>query len=228
MTTLTLFTVAILAVVVGVLLFRIIPAMQTYFMYRGKRLVTCPETLETEAVDVAARKAAAWTFVGESTLRLDRCSRWPERQDCGQECLKQVEPDPENCLLWNIVSQWYEGQCCVYCRKRFGPLLRLDDHLDHAPALMGPDHKTVEWSQFRPEQLPELFSTYRPVCWDCHRSNVPSRAPRVVRVSESVTWSGSAALRTERLTCNRPTDRLRSSGATFVIEGTSSAYRSNA
>jgi hypothetical protein len=168
MTTLTLFTVAILAVVVGVLLFRIIPAIQTYFMYRGKRLVTCPETLETEAVDVAARKAAAWTFVGESTLRLDRCSRWPERQNCGQECLKQVEADPENCLLWNIVSKWYEGQCCVYCRKRFGPLLRLDDHLHHAPALMGPDHKTVEWSQFRPEQLSELFSAYRPVCWDCH------------------------------------------------------------
>ena len=64
MTTLTLFTVAVLALIVGILLFRIIPAMQTYFMYRGKRLVTCPETLEPEAVDVAARKAAAWTFVG--------------------------------------------------------------------------------------------------------------------------------------------------------------------
>ena len=64
MTTLTLFTVAVLALIVGILLFRIIPAMQTYFMYRGKRLVTCPETLKTEAVDVAARKAAAWTFVG--------------------------------------------------------------------------------------------------------------------------------------------------------------------
>lgn len=33
---------------------------------------------------------------------------------------------------------------------------------------MGPDHKTVEWSQFRPEQIPEAFSSYWPVCWDFH------------------------------------------------------------
>ena len=80
MTTLTLLAIALLAVVAGLFLSRIIPAVQTYFMYRGKRLITCPETLTKEAVDVAARKAAASAFVGDSTLRLDQCSRWPERQ----------------------------------------------------------------------------------------------------------------------------------------------------
>jgi hypothetical protein len=164
MTTLTLLVVAVVAVVAGVVLFRVIPMAQTYFMYRGKRLITCPETLEKEAVDVAAGKAALWAFAGEPILCLDQCSRWPERHDCGQECLSQIEADPENCLVWNIVSNWYEGQSCAYCHTRFGPL----HHLDHAPALMGPDHKTIEWDHLQPEQLPEVFATHKPVCWNCH------------------------------------------------------------
>ncbi len=171
MTTLTLLAIALLAVVVGLILFRTIPAVQTYFTYRGKRLITCPETLTKEAVDVAAKKAAAWAFAGEFDLRVDQCSRWPERRDCGQECLQQIEADPENCLVWNIVSNWYEGQRCVYCHKSFGPLQRFDP----TPALLGPDRKTVEWNHFRPEQLPELFSTCRPVCWGCHATEAPRK-----------------------------------------------------
>jgi hypothetical protein len=164
MTTLNLLLIAFLAVVAGLVLFRVIPVVQTYFRYRGKRLITCPETLTTEAVDVAARKAAAWAFIGESELCTDKCSGWPERRDCGQECLQQIEADPENCLVWNIVSKWYEGQSCVYCHSRFEPF----HYLDRALALMGPDRKTVKWEHFLPEQLPELFSTYKPVCWNCH------------------------------------------------------------
>ena len=156
--------IAILAAVVGVILFHIVPAVQTYFTYRGKRLITCPETRKTAAVDVAARKAAASTFVGEPKLRLDQCSRWPERQHCGQDCLQQIEADPDNCLVWNIVSNWYEGQSCALCHKHLGRL----EHFDHAPALMDPDHKTTEWDQLRPEQLPEIFATYQPMCWNCH------------------------------------------------------------
>lgn len=167
MTTLSLLAIAVLAVVVaGLVLSRMIPAVQTYFTYRGKRLVTCPETLTKQAVDVAATKAATSAFIGESALRLDQCSRWPERHDCGQECLRQIETDPENCLLWNVVSNWYEGQKCAYCHERFGRL----HHLDPAPALTGPDHKPVEWDHFKPELLPELFLTYKPVCWSCHAS----------------------------------------------------------
>ena len=45
MTTLTLLAIAVVAVAVGLFLSRVIPAVQAYFMYRGKRLITCPETL---------------------------------------------------------------------------------------------------------------------------------------------------------------------------------------
>jgi len=163
--TVTVF-IALLVVVlaVGLFVFRAIPGVGAYFGYRGKRLITCPETHTTEAVDVAAGEAALGAFLTEPTLHLKECSRWPERQNCGQECLQQIEADAENCLVWNVVSKWYEGKSCIFCHKQIGPL----HHVDHAPALLAPDHTTVEWNQVRPEQLPEIFKTCLPVCWSCH------------------------------------------------------------
>ena len=155
--------IALLAGLAGVVLFRFIPVVRTYLLYRGKRIVTCPETLMPEAVDVAAGSAAISAFCGSPEPRLDQCSRWPQHRDCGQECLKQIEADPDNCLVWNIVSHWYEGQNCALCHKGFGRLHHLDP-----PALMGPDRKTIEWERFLPQQLPEAFSSYKPVCWNCH------------------------------------------------------------
>lgn len=159
-----LLAVILLALAVGLFLIRAIPGARAYFGYRGKRIIVCPETHQPAAVDVDAGQAALGAFLAEPTLRLEECSRWPERQDCGQDCLQQLEVNPENCLVWNIVSKWYAGKKCVYCHKTFGKL----HHLDHAPALLSPDHKTVEWKDVRPEQLPEVFATHRPVCWNCH------------------------------------------------------------
>lgn len=159
-----LVAIAVLVLAAGLFIFRAIPGVRAYFKYRGKRLVTCPETHTTEAVDVDEKEAALGLFLYEPTLHLKQCSRWPERQNCGQECLSQVEADPENCLVWKIVSRWYEGKKCALCHKPFGPL----HHLDHAPALLAPDRKTVEWTDIRPEQLPSVFSTYQPLCWSCH------------------------------------------------------------
>jgi hypothetical protein len=164
MTLTLIIIIAVLALAVGLFAFRAIPGVRAYFTYRGKRLVICPETHKTVAVDVNAKEAAEGAFLSEPTLRLSSCTRWPERQDCGQDCLQQIEGDPANCLVWNIVSKWYEGKTCVFCRKAIGPL----HHLDHVPALLGPDFKTVEWKQVRPEQLPNIFSTHQPVCWNCH------------------------------------------------------------
>ena len=148
----------------GLFVFRAIPGIRTYFQFRGKRLITCPETHTTEAVDVAAGEAAVGAFMMEPTLRLKECSRWPERESCGQDCLSQIEVGPENCLVWNIVGKWYEGKECVYCHKPIGEL----KHLDHAPALLGPDFRTAEWREFKPQDLPGVFATHQPVCWNCH------------------------------------------------------------
>ncbi len=159
-----LIAIVVVVLAVGLFVFRAIPGIRAYFGFRGQRLITCPETHKTEAVEVAAGEAAIGAFLTEPTLRLSDCSRWPERQDCGQQCLQQIEVDPENCLVWNIVSKWYEGKSCVFCHKQIGPL----HHIDHVPALLAPDHKTIEWKRIRPQQLPEVFETHRPVCWNCH------------------------------------------------------------
>jgi hypothetical protein len=164
MTVPVLIALAVVALAVGLFVFRAIPGVRAYFDLRGKRLITCPESHTSEAVEVAAAEAGVGAFLSEPTLRLKECSRWPERQDCGQECLKQIEIDPENCLVWNIVSKWYEGKSCVFCHKQIGPL----HQLDHAPALLAPDHNTLEWKRVRPQQIPEIFETHRPVCWNCH------------------------------------------------------------
>ncbi|HUO17694.1 MAG TPA: hypothetical protein VMX38_22115 [Verrucomicrobiae bacterium] len=161
-------TVLLVTVVVlfalGLFIFRAIPGIRAYLQFRGKRLVTCPESHSTEAVGINATEAAVGAFLTEPTLRLKECSRWPERQNCGQDCLQQIEIDPQNCLVWNLVSKWYEGKSCVFCHKQIGPL----HHLDHAPALLAPDLKTIEWKDVQPQQLPEVFETHRPVCWNCH------------------------------------------------------------
>jgi len=159
-----LVTVLLAFAAFGLLIYRAVPALRAYLVYRGKRLVTCPENHKAAAVDVAAGKAAAGAFVGKVELSLDHCSRWPEMHNCGQTCLAQVQADPEHCLLWNVVSEWYEGQNCAFCKKPFSALR----HVDHTPALVGPDQKTFEWSEVRPEQLPEVLSKCRPVCWNCH------------------------------------------------------------
>jgi hypothetical protein len=172
MTVSVLITLAVVVLAAGFFVFRALPGIRVYFDYRGKRLITCPETHKTAAVEVAAKEAAVGAFLTEPTLRLSECSRWPERQDCGQECLQQIEIDPANCLVWNIVSRWYEGKSCVFCHKPIGPL----HHLDHAPALLGPDFKTTEWKQMHPEELTEVMATHQPVCWNCHVAETFRRA----------------------------------------------------
>jgi hypothetical protein len=157
-------TFAVLVLAVALFVFRAVPGVRTFFRFRGKRLVTCPETHAPEAVNVSAAEAGLGAFFNEPTLRLNQCSRWPERQGCGQDCLQQIETDSQRCLVWNIVSKWYEGKSCVFCHK---PIKQLH-HVDHAPALLGPDFRTTEWKNVSPETLPKIFSTHQPVCWDCH------------------------------------------------------------
>ena len=59
MMTLTLLIIATAALFGGIILVRSIPALSAYFTFRGKRLVTCPETHRIEGVDLAAGKAGS-------------------------------------------------------------------------------------------------------------------------------------------------------------------------
>src|SRR6185503_10341548 len=108
------YLVVLVLAVVG--LYLVVPfAAHAYLRYRGKRIITCPETRRPAAVQVDARHAALTAAISRPELRLKTCSRWPEREDCGQECLLQVELSPEDCLVRNMLTSWYTGKRCVSC-----------------------------------------------------------------------------------------------------------------
>ena len=131
-----------------------------YRRFRGTRLVTCPETHTTAAVEVDAWRAA----LTGTELRLEDCSRWPERETCGQECLRQIEVAPEDCLVRTILTKWYRDRPCALCSIAFGTI----EAWGHRTALLSPEGKTMEWSEVQSEKLPEVLATHRAVCWNCH------------------------------------------------------------
>jgi len=135
-----------------------------WLRYRGTRIVVCPENREMVAVAVDAPHAAFTAPQGRSDLRLESCTRWPERQGCGQECLGQVESAPEACLLRTILGEWYQGKTCALCGRAFGAI----HWHDRRPALSAPDGRLVTWDGFRPEQVIDVLASHKPICWDCH------------------------------------------------------------
>jgi hypothetical protein len=170
--------VALAALVVGgVALFKV------WFAWRQKRLITCPENEKTAAVRVDALRAAAGGLTGHAHVRLSECSRWPEKQGCGQECLSQIEKGPGECLVRTLVAQWYEGKACASCGKPIQDVAWADQR----PGLFSPDGRLVAWPDVAPETLPDLFRTHAPVCWNClvvgnvalaHPDEVTVRPPR--------------------------------------------------
>ena len=162
MTTWLYFVVTL--VVVGVLYALLRRPISEYIKMRGARVVTCPDNEQPAAVTVDARLAAITAAGGREQLRLDSCSRWPEKAGCGQECLKQIEAQPADCLVKTQVSRWYADKSCAICGKGLGQA----DWAAHRPALQAPDGRTLEWSEVRPEAMFEVMASHAAICWDCH------------------------------------------------------------
>jgi len=158
MTPLALVLVALVAVVAIGLLLR--TPIQRYLQMRGDRVVTCPDNEQ----HVAVRVDAGHAVMSSGKLRLESCTRWPEKAGCGQDCLREIEAQPMDCLVKMQVSRWYAGKACVLC----GTALDAVDWLEHRPALRQPDGRTVEWATVPPQTLYDVLATHEPVCWDCH------------------------------------------------------------
>lgn len=159
---------AIYVIAAVIVLVAVYPALWTmaeaYVQFRGRRVITCPETHQCATVEVDAGRAAISRVLGQPALRLSECSRWPERQNCGQECLAQIEAAPADCLLVTMLKKWYEGKSCVYCGKPLGEV----NWLEHRPAARSPEGKTIQWNEVPAEAIPQMLQTYQPVCWNCH------------------------------------------------------------
>lgn len=140
---------------------------RTYFHMRGARVVTCPENQHKAGVELDARAAAFSGVLHAPALRLRSCTRWPEKQDCGQECLRQVAAAGEDCLLRNMLAAWYQGKSCALCDRPFGEI----DWASRKPGLMTPEGSFTGWEQVDPGQIDEVLATHRPVCFACHVAN---------------------------------------------------------
>lgn len=155
---------AVIAFVVLVVAITAVISAIAWFRLRGRRVITCPESKTVEVVEVDAVKGALQDmFRDRPALNLSSCSRWPERQDCGQECLTQIEGSRDGCLLVSMLAQWYEGKSCAYCNR---PFKDISWH-EHRPGLRSPKGDLVEWSDFPPQTVFDVLSDHEPVCWDC-------------------------------------------------------------
>jgi hypothetical protein len=170
--------VILLALVVGA-----VALARVWFAWRQKRLITCPENEQPAAVRVDALRATAGSLAGHPHLQLSECSRWPEKQGCGQDCLRQIEKGPGECLVRTLVARWYEDKTCGCCGKP----IRDVAWADQRPGLRAPNGACLAWPDVAPEALPELFKTHAPVCWNClvvqkiaqeHADAVTLRPPR--------------------------------------------------
>ena len=90
-------------------------SLQSYFRNRGRRTVICPDNHQPVTVEVDSKFAFSTALRGQEHERLHTCSRWPEKGDCGQECLAQVNPSPEN--LERLLQKWYQGKTCAICER---------------------------------------------------------------------------------------------------------------
>jgi len=63
---------------------------KVYSRSRGRHVVICPDNHRTANIELDARHAVAMHILGNSARKIQYCSRWPDRQDCGRECLAEV------------------------------------------------------------------------------------------------------------------------------------------
>jgi len=68
--------------------------VRAYSRYSGTRIVTCPETGWPTIVEVDALHASLTSTVGLPDIRLNGCTRWPLKEQCGQECLATMDERP--------------------------------------------------------------------------------------------------------------------------------------
>jgi hypothetical protein len=160
-------TVSLLIVIVVfavALWFGIRWAVRAFSRYRGPQIVTCPETKDPAIVEVDSLHASLTAAVGLPDIRLENCSRWPMKKECGQECLMELDVAPGECLVSGVLMRWYRDKNCVYCKKAFPDL----QWLDHRPALLSPERKLLSWNQVHLDELRSVLETHYPVCWDCY------------------------------------------------------------
>lgn len=135
-----------------------------FLSHRGRRIVTCPETRQPAGVELDAWLAArTGSIEGDTVLRLQSCSRWPENENCCQACVAQIEASPEGTLMRNILVAWFREKSCAFCGRMIGQIAWHDE----MPALRSSDGTLREWEDVAAADLPSMLETDQAVCVNC-------------------------------------------------------------
>jgi hypothetical protein len=129
----------------------------------GDRVITCPESLGPEVVRVDAGHAARTELLGEKDLRLTACSRWPEMEDCGRDCIAQIECAADGCLVRERLEHWYRDAACALCGMEIEPIRWFNQR----PGLRSPDGRAISWEEIPARDLPATLATHQAICSEC-------------------------------------------------------------
>src|ERR1051326_6935784 len=152
------------ALVVAAIYFSVRYFVRASQRFSGEQVIICPETGKQAMVEIDSRHAALSSLLGQTDLRLENCWRWPIKQDCGQECLLQLDIADARCLVRSVLEKWYRGKVCAFCERPFDEI----DFADHKPALLNLEGVTLEWKEIPISAVTAAMATYLPVCWNCH------------------------------------------------------------
>ena len=138
-------------------------SLTEYYKNRGRHSVKCPETGQPVDVEVDNRYAFRMALRGQEHSQLSSCTRWPEKGDCGQECLMQLDATPEN--LQRLLTKWMEGKSCAICTRA----ITADDWKQSRLAVLNHDNELFELRDLPAEDLQMALEHTRPLCWKCHQ-----------------------------------------------------------
>lgn len=157
----TYIVVAVLAgAVLGLSLCR---AERILHRFRGLRVLRCPENRQSVAVELASWQLLLTGLAGRPVPRVRNCSRWPERADCDQACVKEIRGAPTATLVQTMLTNWCRYNTCICCGA---PLAKL--HVGpHRPHLINPELRIVEWKEIPPQDIPQTLRSCEPVCETC-------------------------------------------------------------
>lgn len=162
--------VTILVALCGIVVWRL---ASVWRKYRGHRAMSCPEDRNPAGVTVDLLHVMA-TSLGRPQLRLESCSRWPEKSGCGQGCLREIAASPETCLVRNILLAWYVGKVCCSCEMPIGEI----SMAGAKPGVLPANGSSVEWREIPAEKLQQTLLEARPICFACHAARKMLREHR--------------------------------------------------
>jgi hypothetical protein len=142
-------------------------AVRMFIRMRGTRVIVCPETNKPAAVTVDAAHAALSAVWELPEVRLDSCTRWPERADCNQACSGQIAVAPTETLAVHMLKEWYAGKKCAVCNGAIPPVHGGEPR----PGLLNvasAGREILSWEDIPAEQLPAVLASHLPVCANCH------------------------------------------------------------